>query len=169
VDKIPGGRADNLADDEFNKKELSKGQDVEMEHTDDPELAKEITKDHMVEFNQKDENGKYNNNYYKNLDNMEKEMEKNSFINLNSLDAVIKKASSLTNAKKQYFTAVVSSFVDSTTSILEFIKVVDDKEKIVSAATDIQNMIESFTSSLTDAFLVDEDDPGVPVEPTSEF
>ena len=36
-------------DEEFNPEQLSKGIAVEMEHTDDPELAKKISKDHLLE------------------------------------------------------------------------------------------------------------------------
>ena len=49
ADKLGGGKADNKPDSQFEKSELAKGQKIEMEHTDKPELAKEVTKDHLVE------------------------------------------------------------------------------------------------------------------------
>lgn len=48
-DKIPGGLADHAPDSGFAAKGLRKGQKVEREHTSDPELAKEIAKDHLTE------------------------------------------------------------------------------------------------------------------------
>lgn len=48
-DKIKGGAADNVSEDEVNKKQLDMGQKVEMEHTDDPEIAREIARDHLAE------------------------------------------------------------------------------------------------------------------------
>lgn len=48
-DQISGGLADNAPDEEFCPRQLAVGQKVEMEHTDDPNLAKEIAKDHLKE------------------------------------------------------------------------------------------------------------------------
>jgi hypothetical protein len=62
-DKIPGGLADNAPDSGFAAKDLRKGQKVEREHTSDPELAKEIAKDHLTE----------DPAYYDKLQKMEKE------------------------------------------------------------------------------------------------
>lgn len=60
---LPGGLADGRADDEFDEKQLEMGIKVEMEHTDDPEIAKDIAKDHLVEIP----------DYYTYLEKMEKE------------------------------------------------------------------------------------------------
>lgn len=49
-DKIPGGRAEGLPDSSFDKEDLEKGTRVEMEHTNDPEVATEIAKDHIEEY-----------------------------------------------------------------------------------------------------------------------
>lgn len=49
VDKLKGGKADNLPDSYFNKKQLEIGIKVEREHTNDIKLAKEIAKDHLFE------------------------------------------------------------------------------------------------------------------------
>lgn len=48
-DRIPGGMADSVPDEEFDPKELAKGILVELEHTDDFAIAKEIAKDHLTE------------------------------------------------------------------------------------------------------------------------
>ena len=65
-DKIKGGLADGKKDEDFDPDQLAKGIKIEMEHTDDKELAKEIAKDHLVE----------NSKYYDHLEKMEKNMEK---------------------------------------------------------------------------------------------
>lgn len=61
-DRIHGGKADNEPDSKFPKKELKKGQGHEKEHTDNPEIAKEIAKDHLKE----------DKSYYEKLDRIEK-------------------------------------------------------------------------------------------------
>jgi len=48
-DMIPGGLADDKTPQEFCPHQLKKGLEVEMEHTDDPLIAIEITMDHLVE------------------------------------------------------------------------------------------------------------------------
>jgi hypothetical protein len=60
---VKGGLADGIPDSKFDKAELKKGIKVEMEHTDNPKVAKEIAKDHIIEFP---------NGYYDGLSNMEK-------------------------------------------------------------------------------------------------
>lgn len=73
-EKIKGGRADGMPDEKFDAKQLQKGMAVEKEHTGDPEIAKEIAKDHIIEekkYKGKD-NGKH---YYDLLKKMEKWME----------------------------------------------------------------------------------------------
>lgn len=64
-DLIPGGKADDKPDSAFNAAQLAQGVKVEMEHTDNPRLAKEIARDHLEEFG----------NYYTALDKMEKRLE----------------------------------------------------------------------------------------------
>lgn len=50
ADKIPGGLSEGMPDSKFDPKELSEGIPEEMrEHTTDPDIAKEIVKDHLVE------------------------------------------------------------------------------------------------------------------------
>lgn len=43
------GKHNDIPDSEFDSKELEAGIKVEMEHTDDPEIAKKIAKDHLSE------------------------------------------------------------------------------------------------------------------------
>lgn len=48
-DQLPGGLADDKKPSDFDSKQLQKGIDVEMEHTTDQEMAKEIAMDHLTE------------------------------------------------------------------------------------------------------------------------
>lgn len=48
-DVIPGGLADDVPASKFDPKLLSEGIKVEMEHTSDPDIAREIAKDHLME------------------------------------------------------------------------------------------------------------------------
>jgi len=48
-DKIPGGLSDGSNPEDFDPKALAKGTKVEMEHTSDREIAKEIAMDHLTE------------------------------------------------------------------------------------------------------------------------
>lgn len=48
-DKIPGGLGDKKKPSDFDQKQLAKGMKVEMEHTDDEDLAREIAMDHLTE------------------------------------------------------------------------------------------------------------------------
>ena len=72
-EKLVGGIADNVPDEKFVPEELVEGTVVEMEHTKDPEVAKEIAKDHIVE-NSKPLNEKYDSDYYKKLKQMETQL-----------------------------------------------------------------------------------------------
>lgn len=59
-DKIPSGN--NRDEKDFEKSQIEKGKKVEMEHTDNPEIAKDITMDHLEEYD----------DYYIGLEHMEK-------------------------------------------------------------------------------------------------
>ena len=63
---IKGGLADGVPCRLFNKGQLAKGVQVELEHTNNPRVAKEIAKDHLIEFP----------NYYKALEKMENQLRK---------------------------------------------------------------------------------------------
>jgi len=63
ADYVPGGRADKTSSSDVDQKELTIGIKIEMEHTDDKKLAKEIATDHLVEIP----------DYYTRLKKMEKE------------------------------------------------------------------------------------------------
>ena len=72
-EKVVGGVADNVPDDKFLADELMMGAQVEMEHTNDPEIAKEIAKDHIMETSKPFEE-KYDSEYYLKLKQMEEEL-----------------------------------------------------------------------------------------------
>ena len=46
---IPGGKAEDKTIDEFDPEQLAVGIKIEMEHTDDPAVAREISMDHLTE------------------------------------------------------------------------------------------------------------------------
>lgn len=48
-DLLPGGKGDDRPDGMFDPGQLARGIAVEMEHTGNPALAKEIAKDHLAE------------------------------------------------------------------------------------------------------------------------
>lgn len=62
------GKHRHMDDDEFDDIQLLKGIEIEMEHTDDKDLAKEIAKDHLAEIP----------DYYDRLIKMEQEYKKGS-------------------------------------------------------------------------------------------
>jgi len=66
IEHIPGGLAKDKKPEEFDPKALAKGIDIEMEHTDDPNVAREISMDHLTESPV----------YYDELEKMEKKIEK---------------------------------------------------------------------------------------------
>jgi hypothetical protein len=57
------GKHKDVPDEQFDAMQLNRGIEIEKEHTDDPELAKEIAKDHLAEIP----------DYYTRLDKMESE------------------------------------------------------------------------------------------------
>jgi hypothetical protein len=61
---IPGGLSQGLPDSMFDKRQIQKGIKVELEHTKDRNIAKEIAKDHLTESPK----------YYDFLEDMEKKM-----------------------------------------------------------------------------------------------
>lgn len=71
-DKLKGGYGDNRPDSDFDPIQLKKGIKVEMEHTNDKKLAKEIAKDHLTEHK----------DYYIELEKMENKLEKKKKSNL---------------------------------------------------------------------------------------
>jgi len=48
-DLLPGGLADNKQPSDFESTQLAKGIKVELEHTDDLNIAEEIAMDHLTE------------------------------------------------------------------------------------------------------------------------
>jgi len=63
---LHGGIAEYRKPADFNPSDLDKGIDIEMEHTDDPEIAARIAMDHLEEYPE----------YYKYLPKMERKLEK---------------------------------------------------------------------------------------------
>jgi len=49
AEKLPGGLADDKAPEDFDPDQLRLGMHIELEHTDDKELAQEIAMDHLME------------------------------------------------------------------------------------------------------------------------
>jgi len=75
------GKAKHKPDSAYDKKQLAMGVEVEKEHISDPEVAKEIAKDHLEEFS----------NYYIALKEMEDELKSEEKQTVKpTLDAVIK-------------------------------------------------------------------------------
>ena len=66
LDRLPGGLADQNVPADFDPAQLTLGIKVEMEHTDDPEMAREIAMDHLTEHP----------GYYTALHEMEQGLEK---------------------------------------------------------------------------------------------
>ena len=64
--RLKGGKGDLLSPEEVNPRELQKGIQHEMEHTNDPDVAEEIALDHLAE----------DPLYYTHLDKMEREVKK---------------------------------------------------------------------------------------------
>ncbi len=50
INNAPVGKHAHVSDENFLEDELLKGIEIEHEHTDDPEIAKEIAKDHLSEI-----------------------------------------------------------------------------------------------------------------------
>lgn len=68
-DKVKGGLGDGQSDKNYDSEQLNKGIKIELEHTNDPQIAKEIAKDHLQES--KDfKNGK-GGKYYDKLEDLE--------------------------------------------------------------------------------------------------
>lgn len=63
---IKGGIGDGKPDSAFDQKQLLAGIKVEMEHTNNPLIAKEISKDHLTEFP----------DYYEELEKMEQKLKR---------------------------------------------------------------------------------------------
>jgi len=62
---VPGGLAAGRPDSDFDPAQIEKGIKIELEHTGDAEVAREIAKDHLCE----------NSKYYDHLEEMEQKME----------------------------------------------------------------------------------------------
>ena len=75
---------------DYDKKNLKKGQKVEFEHTDDPEKAKMIAKQHIAEFPKLAKSKKITSDYYEELEKMETKLKSKGQKTLKSvLDDVV--------------------------------------------------------------------------------
>lgn len=81
----PGGVGDESNPKDFCKKQIAKGIEVELEHTDDESIALDIVMDHLEE----------NPNYYDHLEDMESSMDKSSFISADNITDLIKNSGDL--------------------------------------------------------------------------
>lgn len=61
-DKLDGGKSDKKTPSDFPKEDVEKGHRVEFEHSNDPDIAREISMDHLEEHK----------DYYVGLEYMEK-------------------------------------------------------------------------------------------------
>jgi len=69
TEHLMGGRADGKKPSDFDPKSIEVGKKIEMEHTDDPDIAEEIATDHLEEH-------KFYYDKGVGLPNMEKELKK---------------------------------------------------------------------------------------------
>lgn len=77
-EQLSGGKGAERCVDDFDFYALLKGMLVELEHTDDPMLALEITMDHLSE--EKDPKDHDKKNYYDYLEGMEDQMKKDGIM-----------------------------------------------------------------------------------------
>lgn len=147
-DSVEGGKADKLTPPEIAEKhgvslkdiqkEIELGIEIEMEHTNDPILAREITLDHLVEFPD------YYSNKKHGLVSSEKKLEKfheNFFTSIGNAFGVKK------NKDDQYDNM---AFVRDLKKITENIKSGDPRHEEV-----IVNMIENFREKYKEHSMID--------------
>lgn len=88
-DLLPGGLADFINPDTLNQKEIDRGMKVELEHTNNEDLAREIARDHLSE----------DPSYYEKLEKMERKSNKMfSLLSLGKLKQLAIRANRLDNA-----------------------------------------------------------------------
>lgn len=85
--KLKGGLGDEFSEKNFDSKELKMGIDIEKEHTNDSNIAREIAMDHLAEIP----------DYYSRLKKMEKTVKKEGMNETVSYEQAKKKAFDLTN------------------------------------------------------------------------
>lgn len=97
-DKLEGGKADDKPASAFDSEQVAKGKKVEKEHTNDPQLAKEIAKDHLEEIP----------DYYDRLQKME--------------DAAPKKEAGILPMQQEEPVSLVSPLTGVSPDVLQLIK-----------------------------------------------
>ena len=143
-DRLKGGEADNISEDKVNKKQLDMGQKVEMEHTDDPEIAREIARDHLSE-ELKEGKEKEDQTYYTDLRKMHKD-------SVYDLPGAVKEAGEVIDfneAKnrlkfKQYVSSILNDYENALKSYNEGSALVPIK-KLLAMRTDLVELIEEYT------------------------
>jgi hypothetical protein len=106
-EKIHGGFGDGHDDERYDKEQLEKGIKVEMEHTNDPEKAKEVVKDHLEET--KDFKGEEGAKYYDKLDKMEEEFKEE----LTKKKAMLAKLIIIANKLDENGNAKAAAYIDA--------------------------------------------------------
>lgn len=81
-DQLEGGKGDEVDVEDLDQDELEKGKEHEKEHTNDDDIAEEIAADHLSERAKKGED----QDYYEDLDEMEKKNKKESSLNKKAYD-----------------------------------------------------------------------------------
>jgi len=120
-DEILGGLGDNQPKERFDKEQFEKGIKIELEHTNDPEVAEEIVKDHLQETKDfKDGKGA---KYYDKLDKMEEEFK----------DELAKKSDLINNLVK------VANFYDSIGDY-EKMEAVDDRIRKLADSIQLEKL-----------------------------
>jgi len=139
-DDIFGGFGDGEPDEKFDAEQLEKGIGVELEHTDDPEKAKEIVKDHLMES--KDFEGGEGAKYYDKLDEMEEEM-KDELTKKNMLSRLIIAANKLEDAGEIESAKAVDELIGKLAE--SFAK--DKKEDVFDKHPKLQRIIDDVCTS----------------------
>ena len=103
AERLPGGKAEGQPDAKYDQQQLRDGTEVEMEHTDDPEVAKEIAKDHLEESGDTRETQQAEDKlrYYDLLDQLEQQIEAQLKKSAHLIAPLIKQAAQLDDTAAQ--------------------------------------------------------------------
>jgi len=135
-DELRGGLGDNYPDERYDSNQLEKGIKVELEHTDDPKKAKEITKDHLEES--KDFKGGTGAKYYNKLEDMEDKIEDE----LSSKAQLLQDLIVLANRYEDSKNTRAAKAIDRTIKRLSEMLAKDKSESIFEKHPKIQRMID---------------------------
>lgn len=90
TDQISGGKGDKLDLSTIPKDEIEKGIDIELEHTDDPQIALDVVSDHEKETIEKVDEPVYYEDYLIPAEDQMKEDAKKLFSSFSSINELIK-------------------------------------------------------------------------------